>query len=130
MAKKLLESGERIALQDARNLAETGEKLRVQSDELKKLKAEIRAARNWTNRAKKCNTQQGSVHVNDLEQLIEEHDSLLIELPDELEMLKQATVGYCICRRPYEGFMIGCDHCEVSLRNYISYFDAFYFLDD
>ena len=67
---------------------------------------------------------------NDLKQLIEEHDSLLIELPDELEMLKQATVGYCICRRPYEGFMIGCDHCEVSLRNYISYFDAFYFLDD
>ena len=64
MAKKLLESGERIALQDARNLAETGEKLRVQSDELKKLKAEIRAARNWTNRAKKCNTQQPALDTS------------------------------------------------------------------
>jgi len=53
--------------------------------------------------------------VNDVKQLIEDHESLLIEMPDELDLLKQATVGYCICRRPYDGFMIGCDHCEVSL---------------
>jgi len=110
--KKLFESGERIDLQDARNLVETGEKLKVQTEELKQLRAEIRAARNWSNRAKKCNVEQGSIHVNDVKQLVEEHDSLLIEMPDELEILKQATVGYCICRRPYDGFMIGCDHCE------------------
>lgn len=94
---------------------ETGEKLKVQTEELKQLKAEIRAARNWSNRAKKINVEHGSIHVNDVKQLIEEHGSLLIEMPDELEILKQATIGYCICRRPYEGFMIGCDHCEVSL---------------
>jgi hypothetical protein len=94
---------------------ETGEKLKVQTEELKQLKAEIRAARNWSNRAKKVNVEQGSIHVNDVKQLIEEHGSLLIEMPEELEILKQATIGYCICRRPYEGFMIGCDHCDVSL---------------
>ena len=62
--------------------------------------------------------EQGSIHVNDVKRLIEEHDSLLIEMPDELEILKQATIGYCICRRPYDGFMIGCDHCEVSFLQY------------
>jgi hypothetical protein len=113
--KILLTSGERIELQDARNLVEAGEKLKVQTKELKHLKAEIRAARNWSNRAKRCNVEHGSIHVNDVKQLIEEHNSLLIEMPDELEILKQATIGYCICRRPYDGFMIGCDHCEVSL---------------
>ena len=113
--KEILESENKISLHDARNLVETGEKLKVQTEELKELRIEIRAARNWSNRAKECNLEQGSIHVNDIEQLIREHDSLLIEMPDELKILKQATVGYCICRRPYDGFMIGCDHCEVSL---------------
>mmetsp|Transcript_20188 Transcript_20188/g.41918 ORF Transcript_20188/g.41918 Transcript_20188/m.41918 type:complete len:734 (-) Transcript_20188:673-2874(-) len=56
--------------------------------------------------------EQGSIHVNDVKQLIDEHERLLIEMPDELAILKQATVGYCVCRRPYDGFMIGCDHCD------------------
>ena len=102
-------------MQDARVLVETGEKLKVQTEELKKLRAEIRAARNWSNQAKECNVDQGSININDVKQLIYEHDSLLIKMPDELEFLKQATIGYCICRRPYEGFMIGCDNCEVSV---------------
>eukprot|EP00536_Pseudo-nitzschia_multiseries_P011588 jgi/Psemu1/206266/e_gw1.404.13.1 len=108
----ILECKEKIAFNDARNLVETGEKLKVQSAELKRLRTEIRAARNWSSRVKECNLHQGSIHVNDVKQLIEEHDSLLIEMPDELDTLMQATVGYCICRRPYDGFMIGCDHCE------------------
>ena len=119
--KMLFKSGEKIVLQDARNLVETGEKLRVYTEELKQLKGEIRAARNWSNKAKKCNMEQGSIHVNDVKQLIDEHERLLIEMPDELAILKQATVGYCVCRRPYDGFMIGCDHCDVSL--YVWFFN-------
>jgi len=111
-AKAILECGEKVNFNEARNLVETGEKLKVQTTELKKLRIEIRVARNWSTRAKECNLNQGSIHVNDVKQLIEEHDSLLIEMPEELDTLKQATVGYCICRRPYDGFMIGCDHCE------------------
>lgn len=111
----MFQSGERIDVQDARNLVETGEKLKVQTEELKRLKAEVRAARNWSNRAKECNVEQGSIHINDVKDLIEEHSSLLIEMPDDLEILEQATIGYCICRRPYDGFMIGCDHCEVRI---------------
>ena len=101
-------------MQDARNLLETGEKLKVHTEELKLLRAQFRATRTWSNRAKKCNLEQGSIHVSDIKELIEEHENLLIEMPDELEALKLATIGYCICRRPYEGFMIGCDSCEVS----------------
>ena len=112
--RELFESGEKIDMQDARNLLESGEKLKVQTEELKLLRAQLRATRTWSNNAKKCNLEQGSIHVSDVKQLIEEHESLLIEMPDELEVLRQATVGYCICRRPYDGFMIGCDHCEVS----------------
>ena len=110
-------------MQDARNIVETGEKLKVQTQELKRLRAEVRAARSWSVRAKKCNTEQGSIHVDEAKKLVEEHQKLLIEMPDDLEILKQATIGYCICRRPYDGFMIGCDHCEVSFSgyNFLSY---------
>jgi hypothetical protein len=31
---------------------------------------------------------------------------------DELSELKHVMCGYCVCRQPYEGFMIGCDGCE------------------
>jgi|TARA_B110001450_G_scaffold234257_1_gene238117 hypothetical protein len=113
--RELLESNEKIAMQDAKNQMETGEKLKVVIEELKQLKAKIRAARSWSNKATKCNLKQGSIHVSDVKKLIEEHEVLLIGFPDELDILKQATVGYCICRRPYDGFMIGCDHCEVSI---------------
>jgi len=33
-------------------------------------------------------------------------------MPEEIDALNQALCAYCICRRPYEGFMIGCDDCE------------------
>lgn len=119
--RKLLESGEKLDLQDARFLVETGEKLKVQTEELKTLKAEIRAARNWSNKASDCAAEHGSIDVTIVKQLIEDHSNLLIEMPEELEVLEQATIGYCICRRPYEGFMIGCDHCEVSAFRFFYY---------
>ncbi len=42
--RKLCESGEKLDLQDARFLVETGKKLKVQTVELKTLKLEIRQA--------------------------------------------------------------------------------------
>jgi hypothetical protein len=114
-ARKLFISGDKLSMQEGKALLDAGEKLRVNTQELRTLKSELRAAQGWSNRVKKCNLDYGSVHVTDVKQLIAEHDSLLIEFPQEVEELKLATVGYCICRRPYEGFMIGCDSCEVSL---------------
>lgn len=111
-AREEMKAGKKLDMQYAKALLDSGEKLKVNSEELRLLKAEFRATRMWSSRVRKCNNGQSSMDVNDIKQLIKEHDSLLIELPEELEELQQATVGYCICRRPYEGFMIGCDHCE------------------
>ena len=110
--RKLLESEEKMSLPDANYVCAEGEKLDVNSPELKELKAVIRSARNWSNRVRECNLDQGSTHVDIVKELIEEHDSLKIDMPDELATLEDATQNYCVCRRPYEGFMIGCDECE------------------
>lgn len=99
-------------MQDAKSLLETGEKLKVNTQELRTLRGSLRAARGWANRVKRCNLDQGAVHVSNVQDLIAEHQSFLIEMPEELTTLKQATQSYCVCRRPYDGFMIGCDECE------------------
>lgn len=119
--RKLFISGNKLSMQEGKTLLDAGEKLRVNTQELRTLKSELRAALGWSNKVKKCNLDHGSVHIGDVNQLIAEHDSLLIEFPEEVEELKLATIRYCICRRPYEGFMIGCDSCEVSFSSeYIS----------
>lgn len=110
--KKAIESGKKLSMQDAKDILATGEKLNVNCHELKTLRAALRTTRGWCNRVKRCNVDQGSIHVSTVKNLIKEHQSFLIEMPEELSLLRQAKQNYCICRRPYEGFMIGCDECE------------------
>jgi hypothetical protein len=110
--RKLLDSEEKLSLPDANYIYSEGEKLGVNSPELKEIKALIGAARNWSMRVRQCDVEQGSTHVDTVKDLLDEHESLKIEMPDELATLEDATQNYCICRKPYEGFMIGCDECE------------------
>lgn len=111
--RHLLVSGKRMSLQDAKILLENGEKLQVNLPELHSLKSKLDLAQNWLKKVGNCTNGQGA-KAKAVDQLIDEYDDLLVEFPEELEDLQQANVGYCLCRRPYEGFMIGCDHCEVS----------------
>jgi PHD-finger/PLU-1-like protein len=113
-ARKVLDGGMKLSLQDAKNLLDAGEKLKVNSQEIRTLRAALRAARGWSNKVKRCNLELGSVHVSNVRDLIDEYenDSFLVEMPEEFATLQQATQSYCVCRRPYSGFMIGCDECE------------------
>lgn len=108
---RILASGEKITMAEARSLCDEAEKIGFVSPELKKLQSEIKAARAWANQVKRSKLNQGSVQVRTVQTLIDEHDSLMISMPEELSKLSHAVKNYCICRRPYDGFMIGCDDC-------------------
>jgi hypothetical protein len=110
--KKAIAFGKKMSMQDAKDILAAGEKLNVNCQELKTLRAALRTTRGWCNRVKRCNVEQGSIHVSTVKDLIKEQQAFLIEMPEELSLLRQAKQNYCICRRPYEGFMIGCDECE------------------
>ncbi|KAL3925773.1 MAG: hypothetical protein SGILL_000191, partial [Bacillariaceae sp.] len=110
--RDILESGEKISVLDAQELLEDGEKLKVHTQELKSLKSKLTTAENWLNKVGDCVSGQNPLGSEGINELIDEHESLLVSMPEEIEELKQAVVGYCLCRRPYEGFMIGCDHCD------------------
>ena len=102
----------KLSLVDAKSLLEEGEKLKLKCDQTKFLRSAIRSAKMWLSQVKKTKHDHGGNSAADLESLLEEHDSLSIAMPEEVEKLKQATKGFCLCRRPYEGFMIGCDSCD------------------
>jgi len=110
-ARPIILSGKKLDMPTAKALVESGERLKVNTEELRTLRAALKAVRKWTNRVKKCDLDQGDTKISTVTDLINEHESLLIEMPDEYDRLQQATQAYCICRRPYEGFMIGCDEC-------------------
>jgi hypothetical protein len=109
-----LASGRKLSVIDIQDLLYAGERLKVKSDEMKTLKKKFDAAQDWLNKVIEYTCGENVVDVHAVNQLIHEHESLLVELPEEVEELRQAVLGYCLCRRPYEGFMIGCDTCEVS----------------
>jgi hypothetical protein len=102
----------KMIMQEAKELCDEGDKLKLSCHELKILRNAIRTARGWMNRVKKCKVAEGGTTASEVERLIDEHDDLIIAMPAEVEKLKQVMKGYCLCRRPYEGFMIGCDGCD------------------
>jgi hypothetical protein len=63
-------------------------------------------------KVKKIGVDEGQTVATSITELINEHNTFLVTANDEFAQLKQAMCGYCICRQPYEGFMIGCDNCE------------------
>mmetsp|Transcript_7974 Transcript_7974/g.11791 ORF Transcript_7974/g.11791 Transcript_7974/m.11791 type:complete len:1472 (+) Transcript_7974:701-5116(+) len=109
---EMIKSGEKTTEEETKARLAEGEKLNVICPEAKTLRTSLRTARGWAMRVKKCGLDQGKLQISEIKALIAEHDAFLVCMPDELTKLKQALCGYCICRRPYEGFMIGCDNCD------------------
>lgn len=58
------------------------------------------------------NNDESQAPINELKELIAEHNQFLVKMPEQVEQLKEMLCGYCLCRRPYDGFMVGCDSCE------------------
>ncbi|GKY97092.1 hypothetical protein MPSEU_000667700 [Mayamaea pseudoterrestris] len=111
-AKALLSSHQKVTMTDAKALLDSGEKLGIACDELKELRGGIRLARAWCSQVKRCSLNNGATNTEDVTRLLEEHDKLLVEMPDEAAKLRSAMCNYCICRRPFDGFMIACDSCD------------------
>mmetsp|Transcript_11570 Transcript_11570/g.21629 ORF Transcript_11570/g.21629 Transcript_11570/m.21629 type:complete len:2140 (-) Transcript_11570:138-6557(-) len=110
-AKLILEGTAKYPLEQLKSKLDNVSGIKFTCPEYKKLKKAYSDAKNWLAKVKKCGLADGSAQIHELRALLKEHEDLLIESSDEVEKLQQALCGYCICRRPYEGFMIGCDDC-------------------
>lgn len=111
-ARRALSSVEKMSLQAAKTLFTEGDEIGFMCDEMKILRNGLKAARTWSNRVKRCKVAQGEAPHTNVQSLLEEHKSLIVDMSDEAAKLQGALTNYCLCRRPYEGFMIACDECE------------------
>lgn len=109
---EILKTGQKIPVGEAKVMVDAGEKLNITCPEYKTLRNALRATKGWLSRVKKCGAQNGQPAANLVNELIDEHNSFLVTAADEFAELKQVLCGYCVCRQPYDGFMIGCDGCE------------------
>ena len=111
-AQDMMKPESKISMENAKKMIDEGDKLNITCQELKTLKSALRTTKTWVTRVKKCGAENGETAVANVNELINEHSSFLVTAMEEVDKLQQATCGYCICRLPYEGFMIGCDGCE------------------
>ena len=111
-ASKFMDNVEKPAFNDLKGLLDEGEKIGVNSSELRQLKSACKSARAWQKKAQKCKVDKGKASASDIEELLDELNSLLVRFPEEEERLSKSVRNYCLCRRPYAGFMIGCDSCD------------------
>lgn len=109
--KQMLEGTVKYSLEELKSKLDSVSGIKFTCPEYRKLKKAHNDAKSWLNKVKKSGLADGSAQIHELKALLMEHEDLLIASSEEVEKLKQALCGYCICRRPYEGFMIGCDEC-------------------
>uniref|UniRef100_A0A2N9J2S4 Zinc finger PHD-type domain-containing protein n=1 Tax=Fagus sylvatica TaxID=28930 RepID=A0A2N9J2S4_FAGSY len=67
----------------------------------------------WAERARKVAADSGSLSLDKVFDLIMEGESLPVYLEKEIELLRERSMLYCICRKPYDQrAMIACDQCD------------------
>ena len=113
VAKELLHSGEKIPIEDAKHVISAADKLNISCAEYKTIRTALKATRSWLLKVKKITAgNEGQTSALSVKELINEHATFLVTANEESAKLQESMCGYCICRQPYEGFMIGCDTCE------------------
>ncbi|KAL3362286.1 hypothetical protein AABB24_014924 [Solanum stoloniferum] len=67
----------------------------------------------WADIAKKVSTDGGALGLDKVFELITEGENLPVSCEKELKLLRDRSMLYCICRRPYDQRpMIACDKCD------------------
>lgn len=110
--KKILGAGQKMTLEEVKSKLNKLSRVKITCHEYRSLRKAHQNAKNWSAKVKKSGLHNGTAQIHELKDLLREHDELIIAVPEDFEELKQTLCGYCICRRPYEGFMIGCDECK------------------
>lgn len=104
----------RMSISAVRSLVEEGEDIAIDMPVFDYLKEHMEIASDWENRVLASGIESGQARVANLLALLNEYECacLVIDLDMHRDVLKSATERYCICRQPFDGLMIGCDHCD------------------
>jgi hypothetical protein len=100
-----------------KELLDEGEKIKVEQALLKKLRQQLTMARKWRQKVKKTGLESGDATIAQLRALIPEAEGILVDLSDDMKIIKLATSKYCICRKASPDGLIVCSLCDVSFHS-------------
>lgn len=112
---KLLKELKKPSIQQLQGLLDEGVAIGIPSNDhfLKEVAKAKHTSLQWADTAKKVALDLGALELSEVFKLIIEGETLPVQFAEEMELLRERTVLYCICRKPYDQkAMIACDQCD------------------
>ncbi|CAN6162576.1 unnamed protein product [Urochloa humidicola] len=112
---KLLCGGKKTSFEEVLHLDKEGSHLEIRGQDFFKLEiSKIKeTSLQWLAKAEKVACDSGELALDLVYGLIVEGENLPVHFEKELKLLRDRSVLYCICRKPYDNrAMIACDQCD------------------
>ncbi|XP_028088427.1 lysine-specific demethylase 5A isoform X1 [Camellia sinensis] len=114
-ANKLLVGPQKPTIQQIQRHLKEGLAISIPSEDhfWKKLTEVKHVCTEWADKAKKVSMDSGALGLDRVFELITEGENLPVHFENELMLLRDRSMLYCICRKPYDQrAMIACDKCD------------------
>ncbi|KAF8769060.1 hypothetical protein HU200_006983 [Digitaria exilis] len=112
---KLLCDGKKTSIKEVLRLDKEGSRLEISGQDFFRLEiSKIKeTSLQWLAKAEKVTCDSGELALDLVYGLIVEGENLSVHVEEELKLLRDRSVLYCICRKPYDNrAMIACDQCD------------------
>ena len=111
--KKRMMATKRSTVDQLEKLAERGERLWVDLNQVEMVRKQAEAATRWMADYLKSGLDQGTAQLEDLKELLKRGEQIQgVDYHDELELLRKATEVFCMCRGARDETMIRCGLCS------------------
>ncbi|KAJ9550078.1 hypothetical protein OSB04_022621 [Centaurea solstitialis] len=114
-ASKLLKASQKPSIHQIQRLLKEGLTINVPTEDYfwHKLTTIKNVGLQWATKAKKVSADSGALELHKVFELIAEGESFPVHFDKELKLLRERSMLYCICRKPYDQRpMIACDKCD------------------
>ncbi|XP_071692833.1 lysine-specific demethylase JMJ17 [Rutidosis leptorrhynchoides] len=114
-ASKLLNGSQKPSMQQIMRLLKEGVTINIPLEDYywHTLETIKHTGLQWAMMAKKVSTDSGALELHKVFELIEEGENFPVHFDKELKLLRERSMLYCICRKPYDQrAMIACDICD------------------
>lgn len=113
--KKLLKGSKKPSIQHILRLLKEGLAIGIQPEDhfMQEITEVKQISLRWADVARKVASDSGELELSEVFKLINDGEVLPVHFEKEMKLLRDRSVLYCICRKPYDQrAMIACDQCD------------------
>ncbi|KAJ0811132.1 putative transcription factor & chromatin remodeling JmjC-ARID family [Helianthus annuus] len=114
-ASKLLKGSQKPSIYQVQRILKEGHTINIALEDYywHRLETMKQISLQWAMKAKKVSADSGALELPKVFELIAEGENIPVHFDKELKLLRERSMLYCICRKPYDQRpMIACDKCD------------------